>query len=268
MDNNFFNKIFYDSNLELYKNKKISTYGWQGDTISCFIKKYRTKNHSEFKQEKKMLTILKDIKKNDSSINWFPELYWDNNEDILVLEHVGQSLNHLNIPKDYKEQINKIFYDFNKLNLYHSDLCFSLFQQNYFFKTECTILNQRLYITDFGQAFFNRTLSVEKNEQAEKNMLNIFNFIYESKTIPELEIIEDYNCFGVVFHNTFKKSNIKVILTDENDNVLSYKASWDKNTNTFCIENVGLSRRLYVAIYYLYNNINHKIFQKELKYKI
>lgn len=261
----FFNKIFYDPELKLYKNKKISTHGWQGDTLPCFIKKYRTKNHPEFKQEKNMLTTLMNIKKNNPSIDWFPELYWDNNEDILVLENVGYPINEKNLPVNYKAQILKIFKDFNDLKLYHSDLCYSSFQQHNFFKAECTVLKEKLYITDFGQAFFN--VNISQNEQIKTNILDVFDFIYESKTVPALQVLEDTQCFGIVFHPSFELKNIKITLLDENGNILDYKGSWVEATNTFCIENVTLSRKINIVIYYKYNNIKRKIFEKEIKYK-
>jgi len=157
----FLEHIFYNKKNKFYNEGKINTKSWTADNLKCFIKKYR-KPYEDLFKEKASIEQLVQARQKDSSIDWFPEIFWHNKKDIAVFEYVGESINSLNIPKDYREQFNKIFSDLLNMGLMHSKIVEfnrykgTFYEKNFFettkniFDNELTVLNNKLYLVDYS----------------------------------------------------------------------------------------------------------------------
>jgi len=117
----FIEHIFYNPNKKFYKEGKINIKSWTADNIKCFIKKYRKPYEDLFKETASINQLLQAREK-DPTINWFPEILWDNKKDIAVFEYVGEPVNSNNIPDNYQEQFDKIFSDLLSLGLMHNKI--------------------------------------------------------------------------------------------------------------------------------------------------
>jgi hypothetical protein len=117
----FLEHIFYNPEKKFYNEGKINIQSWTADTIKCFIKKYRKPYEDLFKEKAAIETLLQ-AKEKDPTINWFPEILWDNKKDIMVFEYVGETINSINIPKNYQDQFDKIFSDFLNLKMMHNKI--------------------------------------------------------------------------------------------------------------------------------------------------
>lgn len=118
---NFIEQIFKHSEQKYYKEGKINTKSWTADNLKCFIKKYRTL-YKDLLAEKNSINRLLKARKNNSNLDWFPEIFWDNKIDIAVFEYVGEPINSFNIPNNYQEQFDKIFSDLLNLGLMHNKI--------------------------------------------------------------------------------------------------------------------------------------------------
>jgi serine/threonine protein kinase len=145
-ENKFKKIIHFFTNVEVTDNSNIIWINLGSTSITfkintIFVKKIV--EYSEFdvyKREKYISAIL-----NDKS--WYPSLlYFDDKDEILVFQNVGNSINVDNIPNDFNIQFNCILADLKKLNIQHNDI------------TEEEILidsNNRIYLCDFGWASIN-----------------------------------------------------------------------------------------------------------------
>jgi hypothetical protein len=119
--NNFIEHIFYNPDNKFYKEGKINTKSWTADNIKCFIKKYR-KLYEDLFSEIASIEQLLQAREKDPTIDWFPEILWDNKKNIAVFEYVGEPINSKNIPDDYQKQFDKIFSDLLSLGLMHNKI--------------------------------------------------------------------------------------------------------------------------------------------------
>ena len=78
---------------------------------------------------------------------YFPTLFsYDLNKGTLLLSYVGNNaLNTDNIPNDWKRQLKDIYTILQKHDIYHNDI----------FEGNICILDNRIYLIDFGQASSN-----------------------------------------------------------------------------------------------------------------
>lgn len=118
---NFIEEIFNHPEQKYYKEGKINTKSWTADNFKCFVKKYRTP-YRDLLAEKSSINRLLKARENDSSLNWFPEIFWDNKINIAVFEYVGEPVNSSNIPNNYQEQFDKIFTTLLSLGLMHNKI--------------------------------------------------------------------------------------------------------------------------------------------------
>lgn len=263
--NDFFQDFFLEEKRESHEVQE----NLQGYVGSCFIKKYKTKNSLEFESEKKILLKLQKIKLENPSINWFPSLYWDNCEDILVLQHTGDRLHEKNIPASYKEQVTKILNDLELVKIYHGDICYSAIQNhNGQFKTEFTVKNDKIYLVDFGVCFFSEN-EFEKHKfisfkEYKKQIIETLNFIYESRAIPFLKIKIHETGIFIKFNRTFVKSKLKINFKNLLNENIEYKERWI-NEDIIHIIYADIKSTDLIEIYYKYNNENIKIFEQILK---
>jgi hypothetical protein len=79
-----------------------------------FIKKSNYKELHE--NEIKMLKYLKS-----NNIEWCPSIIYSNDE-FIVMNHCGEKITKDNLPKDYKNQANKIIDDMNRLKIHSPDI--------------------------------------------------------------------------------------------------------------------------------------------------
>jgi serine/threonine protein kinase len=107
-----------------------------------YIKKYQ--EYQVYEREKYISTLLKKF-------DWCPNLlYSDDVNKILIFENVGKPLcDKKKVPKDIKEQFNKILSDMKSLNIQHNDIKIG----------EVLIdKNNKIYLCDFGWASINNCL--------------------------------------------------------------------------------------------------------------
>jgi hypothetical protein len=158
--NNFIEHIFYNPDNKFYKEGKINTKSWTADNIKCFIKKYRKLYEDLFKETASINQLLQAREK-DFTIDWFPEIFWDNKKDIAVFEYVGEPINSKNIPDDYQKQFDKIFSDLLSLGLMHNKIIEKnryegeFYDNNFFinskkiYDSELTVKNNKIYLVDY-----------------------------------------------------------------------------------------------------------------------
>lgn len=131
-----------DSNIT-WINKGQTSITFKIDNI--FVKKIiRYGEYDVYKREKFISTILNDYK-------WYPSLlYFDDKDEILVFQNVGNSINVNNIPNDLKIQFNNILADLKKLNIQHNDI-----------KVGEILIddNNNIYLCDFGWASINNNMN-------------------------------------------------------------------------------------------------------------
>jgi hypothetical protein len=119
--NDFIEHIFFNLDNKFYNEGKINTKSWTADNIKCFIKKYR-KPYEDLFKEKASIDQLLQFRAKDHTIDWFPEILWDNKKDVAVFEYVGEPINSKNIPDDYQKQFDKIFTDLLNRGLMHNKI--------------------------------------------------------------------------------------------------------------------------------------------------
>jgi len=106
--------------------------------MNCVIK-YPKKNinFNNYENEKFWLIKLKD-----SGIT--PELiFYDDLKEILVTKYVGEKLCFENMPENYQDQLKNIIKILKDYNCRHNDIK----------NEELTVLNNKIYLIDFGWAF-------------------------------------------------------------------------------------------------------------------
>lgn len=87
--------------------------------------------------------------------------------DTLILSNCGDIINNNNIPLNWKEQIYNIYYMLKNENLYHNDITIS----------NITVLNNKIYLIDFGWASFDKPQYPYFN--LTKNIIDNSNSIFE-----------------------------------------------------------------------------------------
>lgn len=119
----------------MYKNKQY---------VFKKIKKYP--KYNVFEREIYLLEYL-----NENNIDFVPKLiHYDRNTKIMMMTNCGEVLNNRNKPKNYIEQCNKILLSLKSLNIQHNDI-----KKN----QEVLVLNNKVYICDFGWGSINNSLS-------------------------------------------------------------------------------------------------------------
>ena len=98
------------------------------------------------------------------NMNWSLKLI-DYKDNYLITEYLNNSKNidKYNIPNDYKEQLNKIFSDMDKLNLRHNDLKLS----------DILVQDGKIIIIDFGWASINNCFSCGSKNITKKSMMHL-----------------------------------------------------------------------------------------------
>ena len=139
-----------------------------------YVKKYNRK-FGDFNYENASPFVVNSFEHYKNEINYLPILdkynltpkLIDYNNDTLILSNCGDVLNKSNIPSNWKEQIYNIYNMLYNENIFHNDFTIS----------NITVLNNKIYLIDFGWAssnkpqypFFNLT----------KNIINDSNTIYD-----------------------------------------------------------------------------------------
>ena len=139
----FTNKEFTNESNITWINTGFTSITFKIDNI--FVKKIiQCREYDVYKREKYISTILNDCK-------WYPSLlYFDDKDEILVFQNVGNSIDVNNIPKDFKIQFNSILADLKKLNIQHNDI-----------KAGEILINDNnsIYLCDFGWASINNNMN-------------------------------------------------------------------------------------------------------------
>ena len=103
-----------------------------------YISPYSVNSHHHYINE---IEILPSIDK----YNLTPKLISFDN-DTLILSNCGDVINKINLPFNWKEQIYNIYLMLKNENLYHNDFTIS----------NLTVLNNKIYLIDFGWASFDK----------------------------------------------------------------------------------------------------------------
>lgn len=169
------------------------------------IDTYQIKNHDLFNREKAVYDIL--IK---NKCDWIPKIYYTNNYNIFLFEHVGETINSKNIPEDYKMQITKIIQDLKRLNLKHNDICHYLHPRRHRHKNpnkiEILVKNKKLYLVDFCWASLGEDRSIGTNKI--KNINN--DICFNDGKGYEWNKDENVILYLDEIYNRKNKNNIKV----------------------------------------------------------
>ena len=92
------------------------------------------KQHQVYEREKFLGTLL-------NKFDWYPKLLFsDDSKKLLIFNYAGEPLTKENAPKDVIQQFNNIISDLEKLNIQHNDIT----------EGELLVLNDKLYLCDFG----------------------------------------------------------------------------------------------------------------------
>ena len=123
----------HNSNIYIKKyNKKFNIDEYD------YISPYSVNSHHHYINE---IEILPLIEKH----NLTPKLISFDN-DTLILSNCGDVINKNNLPLNWKEQIYNIYLMLKNENLYHNDFTIS----------NLTVLNNKIYLIDFGWASFDK----------------------------------------------------------------------------------------------------------------
>jgi hypothetical protein len=140
-----------DKNYILKKNDKSS-----GSTSEVYVSTdkelvlKKVKNflkYSVYEREKYILTFLNTMK-----VDWCPKLIqYDDDNKILVMTYCGERINGSNKPTTFIKQFADIMHDLSVFKLKHNDIK----------EVELLVLNDKLYLCDFGWCSMNNHLSCE-----------------------------------------------------------------------------------------------------------
>ena len=136
---------------------------------------------------------------NFHNIDFVPQLInYDIENRIMHMTYCGEKMNNYNKPNDYLEQLNNILTNINNLGIKHNDI-----KDN----SELLILEEKIYLCDFGWASLNNNLSCNiglwegdkpYNNINDKNMLKYYSNNY---TIDTIYSLNNYNL--VLDKNTY-----------------------------------------------------------------
>lgn len=263
--------------IPILKNLKLFRKIFQKKIFTSLIyidseKKYFIKkiiNYLDYQIFDREIFFLKLL--NQLNFDWAPKLVYYNN-NIIITEYIGEEINYLNIPPDYKIQINKILLDLKNNNIRHNDIV------KY---THCELVlgkNNKIYLVDFGWSTLNGDYScginLDKREKPFKNfedeaIIPYLDNLFMDKKIYCLKI-QNPDYFGSKNHNPVllinnNKLNINNLFELNNNNINYFQKKFDlikkilinlkfDSQNLLNINpNSGII--LYLAYYLKYNKI-------------
>ena len=199
----------------LSKNSYIIPSGATSKVISLplFIIKYvvNYKEYNVYEREKHLESIL-------NKFDWYPELlYSDDINQVLIFKNVGVPLTNQNKPDNMEEQINKILFDMESVNVQHNDI-----------KLGELLIDEdnKIYLCDFGWASINNEIGCGiglwncKNtdkpggyfEDATCIQRLLLNRNNTMSTITEMHILIDWTCH---FDDMKKKINFPLEIVNK-----------------------------------------------------
>lgn len=195
-------------NFKLCNNLKSATSNIYIDENKKFFLK-KQKKYFKYDCIKREVHILKLLQKYD----WAPKLI-DYSDNYLITEYIGESVNFLNMPRDYKIQFKQILDDLNKNNIQHNDIKYN----------EVLVKDNKLYLCDFGWASINNDLSCGINISKLDKPYGVTD---DKKIIQKLDkIIQTKNIYLV--------SNFKLL------NSVAYVTKFIKKNNFFVLNSSRL----------------------------
>lgn len=146
---NFDNKTLQIVNL---KSNSATSQIYKDTNNTIVIKKIiKFKDYNVFEREIHILTLL-----NKANINVPKLLYYDYNKQIIIMSYCGIPINKLVFESNnnYKKQLSDIIKELKKNNIKHNDI-----KHN----SEILLLNNKIYLCDFGWATINNNLHCNIN---------------------------------------------------------------------------------------------------------
>jgi hypothetical protein len=274
-------------------NKGLINYdSYQGDILKMVAKFFRGSAIGDrektkfihFNNELGAYEKLSKAKKFDPTIDWFPEIIAVDRENYtLYLQYVGEPLNQNNIPRDYKEQISKIFKDLKSLNMRIHDCYYYDVTRIGKLKIEFTVMDGKIYLVDLGENpnYINLGYLEIKDkpftdEEIYSNFLSILETIYDFKIYPRMWIPRrqywQNNQLLIYTDPSFELENVGINFLNLKNNEFNIKldrkiedcskllceyAEWNPNSKT-----KNLMKTLVI------NFNNQEVFNKELHLQI